>query len=181
MTAELPRRFPSRWRMGHEGRVASIVLNYIHSDDALRCVASLSRSEYEDHHVIVVDNGSGDEALAQLRDGLDPMVELIALEDNLGYGGGNNAALRAAMDSGAEFCWVVNPDVVVEPSSLENIGEHCPSISRRGDRWLEDCPRGERALADLVRRWDDRLAGRRLDHPCAHGVARIGSPAGLGP
>ena len=99
--------------------MVSIVLNYIHPEDAFRCVASLSRSDYDDHRVIVVDNGSGDEAVAQLRDGLDPTVELIALEDNLGYGGGNNTALRAAMDAGAEFCWVVNPDVVVEPSSLE--------------------------------------------------------------
>ena len=112
--------------------MVSIVLNYIHSDDALRCVASLPRSDLQDHRVILVDNGSGEEAVAQLRDGLDPTVELIALEDNLGYGGGNNAGLRVAMDAGAEFCWVVNSDVVVEPSSLEILVSTAESISRRG-------------------------------------------------
>ena len=100
------------------GRVVSVVLNYMHPDDTLRCVDSLSRVGYEDHRVVVVDNGSGADVVTFLKNGLDPTVQLITSEDNLGYGAGNNLGLVAALDSGAEFCWVLNPDVVVDTKSL---------------------------------------------------------------
>jgi GT2 family glycosyltransferase len=100
------------------GRVVSVVLNYMHPDDTLRCVESLSLVEYRNHRIIVVDNGSGEEVVASLVHALDPTVDRILLDENLGYGAGNNVGIRAAVDAGAEFAWVVNPDVVVEPAAL---------------------------------------------------------------
>ena len=56
-----------------------------------------------------------------LRRGLDPTVQLIESVQNLGYAAGNNLGLTEAMGEGAEFAWVVNPDVTVEPDSLSKL------------------------------------------------------------
>src|SRR5262245_31821635 len=45
--------------------------------------------------VIVVDNGSTDGSAAFVRDNF-PQVRVLALETNLGFGGGSNAGIRAA-------------------------------------------------------------------------------------
>ena len=116
--AEGPRRSTRAVGPTRPGRVVTVVLNHRHADDTMRCVSSLSKVVYENHRVIVVDNGSGTDVVASLRNGLDPTVGLVTSADNLGYGAGNNLGLAAALDSGAEFCWVVNPDVVVDPTSL---------------------------------------------------------------
>ncbi|MCB0214729.1 MAG: glycosyltransferase, partial [Anaerolineae bacterium] len=62
--------------------------------DCLRSVeADLARSQL-DGEIWVVDNASHDGSAAMVRQSF-PAVRLIASEQNLGFAGGNNAALRA--------------------------------------------------------------------------------------
>jgi len=64
--------------------------------------------------VIVVDNGSEDGSAAWIRANY-PYVRVVALEQNLGFGGGSNAGFRAAHN---DIVVLLNSDMRVEPDFL---------------------------------------------------------------
>ena len=64
--------------------------------------------------VIVVDNGSTDGSAEFVRDRL-PRVRVVALERNLGFGGGSNAGFKAARH---DVVVLLNSDMRVEPDFL---------------------------------------------------------------
>ncbi|MGH2785345.1 MAG: glycosyltransferase family 2 protein [Actinomycetota bacterium] len=101
-------------------RIYTIVLNYERSDDTVRCVSSLRQSTYRNQFLVVVDNGSAPAAREELRAGIGP-TPLIQSEENLGFAGGNNLGITHALDRDADYVWILNPDTVVEPDSLERL------------------------------------------------------------
>src|SRR5689334_16252666 len=66
------------------------------------------------NEIIVVDNGSADGSAGMVRRRF-PGVKLIALEHNLGFGGGSNAGIRAASN---DIVVLLNSDMRVEPGFL---------------------------------------------------------------
>jgi len=66
------------------------------------------------NEVIVVDNGSSDGSAEFVRQKF-PEVKLVALERNLGFGGGSNAGVRAAVN---DIVVLLNSDMRVEPNFL---------------------------------------------------------------
>ncbi len=64
--------------------------------------------------VIVVDNGSTDGSAAFVAERF-PQVRIVALEKNLGFGGGSNAGFRAAQH---DIVVLLNSDMRVEPDFL---------------------------------------------------------------
>jgi GT2 family glycosyltransferase len=91
---------------------AVCVLNWNGREDTLRCLASL-RGE----RVVVADNGSTDGSVEAIRARF-PDVELVENGANLGFSGGNNAAIRRALDGGAEWVVLLNNDAEAEPGML---------------------------------------------------------------
>ena len=65
--------------------------------------------------VIVVDNGSTDGSAEFIRERF-PQVRVLALESNLGFGGGSNAGFRAARH---DVVVLLNSDMRVEPDFLQ--------------------------------------------------------------
>lgn len=51
---------------------------------------------------------------------------------NLGFAGGNNSGLRLGLSLGADYCWLLNNDTVVETDCLEQMVSHSDELSRRG-------------------------------------------------
>lgn len=92
---------------------------------------ALRNLRYEDHRVVVVDNGSTDDSVERLRE-LFPEVELIEAGRNLGFGGGNNLALRRALDAGAAYAWVLNNDAEPDPDALKELVETAERYPRAG-------------------------------------------------
>jgi GT2 family glycosyltransferase/glycosyltransferase involved in cell wall biosynthesis len=64
--------------------------------------------------VLIVDNGSTDGSAEWIRENY-PEVHLLALPQNLGFGGGSNAGLRAARN---DVAVLLNSDMRVEPDFL---------------------------------------------------------------
>jgi len=67
-----------------------------------------------DNEVIVVDNGSTDGSAAFLKERF-PQVKVVALERNLGFGGGSNTGFRAAKN---DIVVLLNSDMRVAPDFL---------------------------------------------------------------
>jgi GT2 family glycosyltransferase len=89
----------------------------------LESVAALDypRERLELH---LVDNGPGDGSLAAARaeiarlGGRLPEVLVHEPGRNEGFAGGNNLALRAALERGVDFCFLLNADAAFEPQAL---------------------------------------------------------------
>lgn len=83
------------------------------------CFGSLRRLERDGLEVAVmaVDNGSSDGTARLVRE-RHPEVEVVENRANLGFAGGNNAGIRLALERGAEFVYLLNPDTEVEPAFL---------------------------------------------------------------
>jgi GT2 family glycosyltransferase len=126
--------------MGPTVRVPSlriVVLNYEGGDLTRRCVDALLEAEAgaADVEIVVVDNGSHD-GVAAWAAGRDEKVRSMRSEENLGFAGGCNLALRDL--DGVDFVALVNNDAVVEPGWLAPLldalaadpaaGAACPKI-----------------------------------------------------
>lgn len=71
--------------------------------------------------IIVVDNASTDGTMHRLvKDGWsdNPLVEVLALPDNIGGAGGFSAGVKHAFELGADWVWMMDDDAVPHQNSL---------------------------------------------------------------
>jgi GT2 family glycosyltransferase len=99
--------------------VSIIVLNYNGLRFLKRCFSSLQlinypRSKYE---VILVDNGSIDDSVEYVRSNF-PWVRTVLLDQNFGFGGGNNKGIRFAK---GDFIVFLNNDTEVTEEWLSEL------------------------------------------------------------
>jgi GT2 family glycosyltransferase len=122
--------------------VATVVLNWKSWRRTVQCVTELNAGDYPNSCIIVVDNNSGDGSEQQLRWAL-PDVEIIQTGANLGYAGGNNVGICRALELGAKFVLILNPDVSLQPKSLSTLVSHCAGNPKLAAvcpivRWRDD-------------------------------------------
>lgn len=99
--------------------VVAVILNWNNYADSAECLRSLRGLRYEDMDIVLVDNGSTDGSGDQLE--LEfPEIEIIRIDDNIGFGAGNNLGIREALNRGAEYVWVLNNDTLVQNKDLLN-------------------------------------------------------------
>jgi hypothetical protein len=110
-------------------RVAVVVLDWNGGEDTLACLASVLDATYRPLDVWLVDNGSRAPVLDEARR-RHPEVRTIANPCNLGYAGGNNVGIRAALDAGAEYVLVLNNDARVERGTVAEL----VAVARRDPR-----------------------------------------------
>jgi GT2 family glycosyltransferase len=104
----------------HCSRVAAVLLNWNNADDTLSCISSLANSTYP-HDLVVVDNGSTDDSMVRLR--AHAGIELLQTGHNLGFAGGCNIGILAALERGADWVWLLNNDTLVAPDTLAQMVE----------------------------------------------------------
>ena len=122
-----------------EPLVYILVLNYRAWRDTLLCLKALERLEYPNYRLLVLDNASDNDAVAQLRAAY-PGLEIVELKRNLGFAGGNNVGLRQALAEGADYVWLLNPDTIPEPEALSamvGLAEQDPRIGAVGSVLLD--------------------------------------------
>ncbi len=101
-------------------KVFIIILNWNGLPDTLECLESVFKHDYLNFEVIVVDNGSLDDSVKVIRKTY-PQAILKENEENLGFTGGNNVAMRYAMQQGADYMWLLNNDTIVENNTLSTL------------------------------------------------------------
>ncbi len=98
-------------------RVAIIIVIWNGKADTLECLQSLNADAYPNKEIVIVDNGSTDGSVADVRREF-PTVTIIETGKNLGFTGGNNVGIRHALANGAGYLYLLNNDTTVEPDAL---------------------------------------------------------------
>ncbi len=95
--------------------VSVILLNWNSGELTVQCLRQLRRLCYSPLECIVADNGSTDGSPDRLRNEY-PGVKVVANKSNLGFCGGNNAAIREAC---GRYLLLLNTDTVLAPDFLQ--------------------------------------------------------------
>lgn len=97
--------------------ISIIVVNYNGRHIIGECIQSLSKQDYKNFEVIVVDNGSEDGSV-QFIGTQFPWVTTIQLQKNIGFAGGNNEGIKIAK---GRYIALLNNDAVAHPEWLQNL------------------------------------------------------------
>lgn len=100
-----------------EPKVYIIILNWNSWEDTIECLQSVFAMNYSNFEVIVIDNASENDSIEKLKSAF-PDIKLIKNSVNNGFAGGNNIAMRLAMEHGADYIWLLNNDTEVQPDAL---------------------------------------------------------------
>ena len=99
-------------------KVFVIVVTYKGGQWYDRCFTSLRESTLP-VQTIVVDNASNDGTVEYIREHY-PEIHLIESKENLGFGKGNNLALRYAYEHGCNYVFLMNQDTWLDDADVIN-------------------------------------------------------------
>src|SRR5581483_6066833 len=99
--------------------IAAIVVNWRGLADTIECVESLERSTLVPN-IVIVDNGSDDGSYQALRRRF-AKHDVLESPRNLGFGGGCNIGIRAALHREADYVLLVNNDARVFDDTIERL------------------------------------------------------------
>lgn len=117
--------------------VTVIIVNYNAGDRLRRCLEHLAAQVFRDFDIIVVDNASGDDSIAEATaSGVE--FTLINASDNLGFAAANNLAAKSARGRWLAF---LNPDAYAEPNWLSAFvagQRRFPAVEAFGSTQIDD-------------------------------------------
>jgi GT2 family glycosyltransferase len=100
--------------------VACVLVNWNNWQDTAECLASLALQDYPALRVLVVDNGSDNDSLLQLR-AAHPWPTYLASPQNLGFPRACNLAAAHPLAVSADFLWLLNNDTVCPPDTVSQL------------------------------------------------------------
>jgi GT2 family glycosyltransferase len=128
--------------MASDAKIVIHVLCFNNEKTIETCISSALNQEGLENppQVMVSDNASSDNSVEILERCFGERIELIKNPKNLGFSAGHNRAIEKALEAGAEYIFVLNPDLRLEPratvellsalSSSTRIGMSCPLLIR---------------------------------------------------
>jgi len=103
-----------------KSKVIVLILGYNDLNNLKECLDSVEDQDYSNFEVYFADNNSRDGSVEFVKKNY-PKVRTFQFETNSGYTGGNNILLDKAFKNGAEFCLVMNADVVVDRKMISGL------------------------------------------------------------
>ena len=94
-----------------------VVVSHNSEKDLKGCLQALARDQSVGL-VVIIDNASADDSVAQARTAGGDKIEVLALDSNTGFSGGCNRGYQFLRDQ-AEYVAFMNPDVRVKPGCFE--------------------------------------------------------------
>ncbi|MBI4033340.1 MAG: glycosyltransferase family 2 protein, partial [Candidatus Blackburnbacteria bacterium] len=96
-------------------QVSVVVLNWNGKEDTIECLESLKKLRIKNFkcQTVVVDNGSSDNSVREIRERYKDVV-VLENKKNLGFAGGNNVGIKFALKKGADFVLILNNDTIVD-------------------------------------------------------------------
>src|SRR5690242_11001319 len=115
--------------------IVAHVVTFNHERTIGPCLTSLLEQEGfaagKDLLVWVTDNASSDDSAREIRT-FEPQISFWENRDNLGFTGAHNDAIERALGRGAEYVFLVNPDVRLEKNALASLVAALETDSRAG-------------------------------------------------
>ncbi|MBI4549652.1 MAG: glycosyltransferase [Candidatus Omnitrophica bacterium] len=105
-------------------------LTWNQKKDTLECLDSVSKLDYPNYEVAVVDNGSSDGTAEAVRRAY-PEVKIVRHSENLGCAEGVNGEIRAAFFARADYLFIIANDATAAPdclTELVRVAESDPAI-----------------------------------------------------
>lgn len=100
--------------------VSIVVVNWRNRAATERCFEALRRLTYPRWALVLVDNGCADFSLEEMA-ARAPGAAYLRSETNLGFAGGSNLGMHAALARGADWVWFLNNDAAPEPNALDEL------------------------------------------------------------
>jgi GT2 family glycosyltransferase len=114
-----------------------IVLTYNGKALVLEALDSILQIDYDNLHIVVVDNGGRDGTPDAVRQRYGDRVHLIVIKDNIKYSRANNEGIRWALEQNADYIMLLNDDIVVDPGlvrALVDVAGTDPKIGAVGPK-----------------------------------------------
>ena len=110
-------------------KLSVVILNYNVRYFLEQCIISVQRALRNiDSEIIVVDNNSGDDSCAMVRERF-PEIRLIENSENLGFSKANNKAVQSAL---GEYVCILNPDTAVGEDTFMKALSYAESVEDIG-------------------------------------------------
>lgn len=96
--------------------IAVVILNYAAYWETEKCVASIFEKRLQIEHIVIVDNGSGNQSFQILSEKYDrnEKVTVLHAHRNYGFAKGNNIGIRYAREKlKADYVMLLNSDIVI--------------------------------------------------------------------
>jgi len=110
----------------------AVVVTYNRADFLRNLLDSFARLETAPTRILVVDNASSDhtpDVVAQAVAAGGPPIQYERLDRNVGGAGGFSRGVELALESGAEWLWLMDDDVEVLPGAVEALEKFTPEYS----------------------------------------------------
>lgn len=105
-----------------------VIVNWNTCGELRGCLDSVFRADPGKMEVFVIDNASGDDSVNMVRREF-PQVNLIANNDNRGFGRGSNQGINAAK---GRYTLLLNPDSIVKPGAFSALLEFADANPESG-------------------------------------------------
>lgn len=100
--------------------VGIVIVNWNGWQFTIAACRSLAQSAHQDFRIIIVDNASADDSVAQMRAAL-PGADIVANAANAGFAGGCNIGIRRALELGCDYVFLLNNDAEVESQTISRL------------------------------------------------------------
>jgi len=147
--------------------IAIILINYNGFKDTIECLNSIRNLTYRNYSVYLVDNCSTNNSCQYIKEYCvlhdKNNVIIINNKNNLGFSGGNNVGIKAALNDDAEYILLLNNDTIVTPKFLDILVTNADKnsiITPRIMYWKEKDKiwyAGGKLSPKLGRAWHDRI------------------------
>lgn len=104
--------------------ITAIIVTYNRHKLLKSCIESLLTQSHAVKQIIIVDNASTDGTSTTIQAFLDQQehkIEYIRLEKNLGGAGGFSRGIQHAVETNAEWIWIMDDDASPSPNALEEL------------------------------------------------------------
>jgi len=117
--------------MKSNSKVSIIIVNYNGFKETIGCLKSLSKLDYPNFDIIVIENGSSNDSYKKISKfiqiflihKLRLIIKLIKSKKNLGFAGGCNLGIKKAEELESDYFLLLNPDTTAEPDFLKKLIE----------------------------------------------------------
>lgn len=101
-------------------KVSVILVNYNGGKYNIECIESILKSTKDNFtiEIIVVDNGSCDKSINEIRKKYNEDVKIIELNDNLGFAVANNIGIKYSIENNTDFILLLNNDTIIEKDMI---------------------------------------------------------------